>query len=273
MREMGKHTMKWSIFYHQCKQLSGEDVAQLVLPKGLRDVVLKSLHDYMEHLGIERTTDLLRSRFLLPKMSQDAEQYVNNCGECITRKSTCPQAAPLHQIVSSGPVDFVCVDFLSMEPDSKGISIVLVVTDHVTRYATKNQKAQIVANIMGDGYFVHYGLPTSIQSAQGRDFESHLIQGILKVMGIRKSRTTPYHPLGDPQPERLTEHYSLLDTLNHQKKHKWSHYVGYFVHAYNSTKCDATGYSLYILMSLWTCALIPLQMVKRMIATLALWRS
>ncbi|KAJ8385587.1 hypothetical protein AAFF_G00184490 [Aldrovandia affinis] len=90
----------------------------------------------MGHLGVERTTDLLQDRFYWPKMAWDAEKYVKNCGECVTRKIPCKKAAPLHQIVSRGPMDLVCIDFLSMEPDSKGISNVLVVTDHFTRILT-----------------------------------------------------------------------------------------------------------------------------------------
>lgn len=63
------------------------------------------------------------------------EEYIKNCGECVTHKTPIQRAAPLHHIVSHGPMDLVCMDFLSMEPDSKGISNVLVVTDHFTRYA------------------------------------------------------------------------------------------------------------------------------------------
>lgn len=40
----------------------------------------------------------------------------------------------------------------------------------------------------------------------------------------------------------------MLGTLSNEKKHQWSQQVGYLVHAYNSTKCDATGYSPYFLM-------------------------
>lgn len=73
-------------------------------------------------------------------------------------------------------MDLVCTDFLSMEPDSRGISNVLRITDHFTRYAqafpTKNQKALTVAKILVEKYFVHYGLHTQINSDQGRDFES-----------------------------------------------------------------------------------------------------
>lgn len=145
------------------------------------------------------------------------------------------------------------MDFLSMEPDSKGISNVLVVTDHFTRYAqafpTRSQKAPVVAKVLMEKYFVHYGLPSRIHSDQGRDFESRLIRELLTLMGIRKSRTTPYHLQGDPQPERFNRTLiSMLSTLGQEKKRSWSQHVPYLVHAYNSTKCDATGYSPYHLM-------------------------
>lgn len=97
--------------------------------------MLRSLHDEMGHLGVERTTDLVRSRFFWPKMAHEVEQYIKNYGQCVTLKTPCNKYAPLHQIVSSGPLDLICIDFLSVEPDSKGISNVLVITDHFTRCA------------------------------------------------------------------------------------------------------------------------------------------
>lgn len=106
-----------------------------------------------------------------------------------------------------------------------------------------------MAKILVDKYFIHYGLPARIHSDQGRDFESRLIRELLMMMGIRKSRTTPYHPQGDPQPERFNRTLlSMLGTLSREKKSQWSQHVGYLVHAYNSTKCDATGYSPYFLL-------------------------
>lgn len=216
-------------------------------------MVMRAMHDDLGHLGQERTVDLLRSRFFWPRMFFDVEEYIKNCGECVTYKTPVQRAAPLHQIISHGPMDLVCMDFLSMEPDSKGISNVLVVTDHFTRYAqafpTRSQKAPVVAKVLMEKYFVHYGLPSRIHSDQGRDFESRLIRELLTLMGIRKSRTTPYHPQGDPQPERFNRTLlSMFGTLGREQKRSWSQHVPYLVHAYNSTKCDATGYSPYHLM-------------------------
>lgn len=68
-------------------------------------------------------------------MGLDVETYVRNCGRCIARKTIPQKAATLNQLTSSGPLELVCIDFLSKEPDSKGFANVLVVTDHFTRYA------------------------------------------------------------------------------------------------------------------------------------------
>lgn len=249
-REAGKLSMKEGLLYHYSKRSSGDTVGQMVLPKEFREMVMRAVHDDLGHLGQERTVDLLRSRFFWPRMFLDVEEYIKNCGECVTHKTLVQRAAPLHQITSHGPMDLVYMDFLSMEPDSKGISNVLVVTDHFTRYAqafpTKSQKAPVVAKVLMEKYFVHYGLPSRIHSDQGRDFESRLIRELLTLMGIRKSRTTPYHPQGDPQPERFNRTLlSMLSTLGRERKRSWSQHVPYLVHAYNSTKCDAPYHLMF----------------------------
>ena len=154
---------------------------------------------------------------------------------------------------SDGPMDLVCMDFLSIEPDSRNICNVLVVTDHYTRYAqafaTKDQKASTVARVLWEQYFVHYGLPRRVHSDQGRDFESRLIHELLSMLGIKKSRTTPYHPQGDPQPERFNRTLlDMLGTLETKDKCQWSKHLSHLVHAYNCTRNDSTGYSPYFLM-------------------------
>lgn len=251
-REVGRLVIRGGLLFRRRKKV-GEEALQLVLPAEFREQVLYSLHDDMGHLGAERITELLRTRFYWPKMAHVVEEYVKDCGLCVTRKTPCKRAAPLHHIVSSGPMDLVCIDFLSMEADSRGISNVLIVTDHFTRYAqafpSRNQKALTVAKILFEKYFVHYGLPARIHSDQGRDFESRLIKELLSTLGVRKSRTTPYHPQGDPQPERFNRTLlSMLGTLGQEKKRSWSQHVASLVHAYNSTKSDATGFSPYYLM-------------------------
>lgn len=127
--------------------------------------------------------------------------------------------------------------------------LLTIFTRYAQAYTTKEQKALTVAKTLGEKLFVHYGLPNRIHSDQGRDFESKLIKEMLNVLGIQKSQTYPYHPQGDPQPERFNQTLlNMLGTLNPSKKSKWSQYIPQLVHVYNSTQNESTGYSPYFLM-------------------------
>lgn len=88
-----------------------------------------------------------------------------------------------------------------------------------------------------------------MHSDQGTDFESRLIHDVLSALGVEKSRTTPYHPQGDPQPERFNRTLlNMLGTLDPMRKKRWSQHIGHLVHAYNCTSNEATGFSPYYLM-------------------------
>lgn len=107
--------------------------------------ILRSLHNECGHLGVERTSELLKDRFYWPAMANEVEQYIKTCGRCILRTQLPQRSAALNQITGTGPLDLVSIDFLQIEPDSKGTTNVLVVTDYYTRYAqafpTGDQKA------------------------------------------------------------------------------------------------------------------------------------
>lgn len=251
MREWNKFEVKNGVLYRK-RMDQGRVLRQLVLPKNLREMVLTSLHDDMGHLGLERTLDLLRYRFYWPKMADAVERKIKTCERCIRRKSPPQRAAPLVNIQTSRPMELVCMDFLSVEPDSSNAKDILVITDHFTKYAiaipTKDQKARTVARCLWDNFLLHYGFPEKLHSDQGPDFESRTIQELCKVAGIRKVRTTPYHPRGNPVERFNRTLLQMLGTLENDKKAHWKEFVKPLVHAYNCTKNDVTGYSPYEMM-------------------------
>ncbi|XP_053878901.1 uncharacterized protein LOC128834319 [Malaclemys terrapin pileata] len=218
-----------------------------------RALAMRALHDDFGHLGMERTLELLRSRFYWPRMAEDVRRKCETCARCVQRKTLLTRAAYLKNITSTKPLELVCINFLSLEVDKRNTGNILVVTDHYTRYAqaypTRDQRATTVARVLWEKYFSVYGFPARIHSDQGRDFESHLLKEVLRIAGIKKSRTTPYHPQGDPQPERFNQTLlDMLGTLRPEQKATWSQHVAYLVHAYNATKNDATGVTPYLLM-------------------------
>ncbi|KAJ8009461.1 hypothetical protein DPEC_G00089120 [Dallia pectoralis] len=251
LREWNKLTVLGGVLYRKRKE-DAQTHYQLVLPEALRSLVLKSLHDDMGHMGAERTLDLIRKRFYWPKMSAEVETKVKTCNRCIRRKTMPEKAAPLVNIIATRPLELVCMDFLSVEPDSSNTKDILVITDHFTKYAvavpTPNQKARTVAKSLWDHFFVHYGIPEKLHSDQGPDFESRTIKELCELIGTQKIRTTPYHPRGNPVERFNRTLLNMLGTLENQKKSHWRDYVKPLVHAYNCTKNETTGFTPYELM-------------------------
>jgi len=253
LREFGRLKLQQDVMYRVTVPPGRNCRSQLILPEKFRVTVMKSLHDDSGHLGTDKTYGLIKERFYWPKMKSDVEEHCKNCARCIKRKTLPKKMAPLFHMQIDGPMDLVCMDFLSIEPDKSNTENVLVITDHYTRYAqafpTKDQKAATVAKVLLEKYFIHYGLPKRMHSDQGRDFESRLIRELLSSLGVEKSRTTPHHPQGDPQPERFNRTLlNMLGTLEPNEKRHWSKHISHLVHAYNCTTNEATGFSPYYLM-------------------------
>ncbi len=150
--------------------IGGEPLFQLVLPKAFRQVALSELHYSVGHLGIERTVDLVHQRFYWPRMALDVEEKIKTCERCVRRKAKTERHAPLVNIVTSRPLELVCMDYLSLEPDGKGTKNILVITDHFTKYAvavpTSDQKVKTVAKALWNHFLIHYGFPERLHSDQ-----------------------------------------------------------------------------------------------------------
>ena len=120
-------------------------------------------------------------------------------------------------------MELVCIDFLSLERSKGGQEHILVITDHFTRYAqafpTRNQLAKTTVSVLFDQFIVHYGFPARIHSDQGRNFESAVIKELCNIAGVQKSRTTPYHPMGNGLVDRFNQTLlNMLGTLQDSQK-------------------------------------------------------
>ena len=250
-REFDRLHLISGVLYRVITDEKGMKWRQLVLPPSQRLTAMKGVHDDVGHCGYQSAIRLARQRFFWPFMPSSIEKHCKTCERCICRKSR-GQTAAMESIQSTMPMDLVCIDFLSIEPDNKGIKDVLVITDHFTKYAlaipTRNQTAKVVAETLWENLICHYGWPRRLHSDQGRDFESRIISELCKMGGITKTRTTPYHPQGNPVERYNRTLLDMLGTLNDSQKSEWRKYVKPMTHAYNCRISESTGYSPYYLM-------------------------
>ena len=133
---------------------------------------------------------------------------------------------------------------------ARGNKHLLVIMDYFTKWCeafpTKDQRASTVAEVLVSRVFSRFGPPAIIHSDQGRNFESHLMHEICRLMGIHKSRTTAYHPQCDGQVERQNRTLqNILSSFVSQHKDDWDNWVALAVYAYNTSCHESTGFSPY----------------------------
>lgn len=124
-------------------------------------------------------------------MAVDIEHKVKTCGQCVSRKALPEKASPLVNITTSSPLQLICMDFLSIEPDQSNTKDILVIMDFFTKYAlvilTPNQTAKAVVKSLWEHFISLCGYPECRHSDQGPDFESCLIQELCDIAGIEKN--------------------------------------------------------------------------------------
>lgn len=229
-------------------------VLQIVIPEALRTEILADLHEGVAGEA-EKTLARLRERFYWPGHYNDVKEWCPKCAVCASRKSPAPKArAPLQSIVTSRPLELVASDIVGPLPESPAGNIyILVVADYFTRYVKAypipNQEATTVAHQLVDQFFMRFSPPERLHSDQGRNFESSLIAKTCKLLGVEKSRTTPYHPQSDGLVERFNR--TLLDMLATaviDKPFNWEEHLPCLCSAYNTSVHPTTGYSPFTLM-------------------------
>ena len=88
-----------------------------------------------------------------------------------------------------------------------------------------------------------------LHSDKGANFESKVIRKLCEIAGVKKSRTTPYHPMGNGMVEQYNKTLlNMLGTLSDNQKSDWKSHVSTMTHAYNAAEHESTGYAPFYLI-------------------------
>ena len=230
---------------------------QLIVPATLVPEVIRQNHDpvYAAHPGTKRTHDLIALHFWWPGMRKAITEYVRRCDPCQKRKGNNEFVAPLGDVQApTAPFQVTAMDITGpYKVTPRGNKYLLTFIDHFSKYVEAfpiaDQTAETCGRVYATQIVARHGTGAQLITDQGRAFMSSFFQETCRVLGIRRTRTTSYHPASNGVIERW--HRDLHTGMSHYinaSNTNWDTLIPFFLMAHRATPHTVTGYSPFYLL-------------------------
>ena len=195
------------------------------IPADFRRTVFDALHS-LSHPGIRATRRLLISRYVWPGINKDVVQWTRTCQQCQCCKVQRHTVTPFSTFATpDARFDVIHIDIVGPLPPAEGYSYLLTCVDRFTRWPEAIPISAITADTVAkafvSGWISRFGVPSTVTTDRGRQFESALWRELMQLIGSTRCRTTAYHPCANGLVERF--HRQLKTSLKAQPEPtKWT---------------------------------------------------
>lgn len=192
--------------------------------ENFRRVIFDSVHK-LSHPSIRTTTKMVTKKFVWPEVNKDVRNMSKSCVACQKAKVSRHVKSPIGEyLITSKRFDEIHLDIIGPLPPSDGNRFCVTLIDRYTRWPevipVADIKATTVATAIFKEWICRFGVPSSITTDRGSQFESALFTELAMFLGFKHKRTTAYNPACNGMIERW--HRSLKAALGCHNNPHWS---------------------------------------------------
>ncbi|KAL4154132.1 hypothetical protein QTP88_001965 [Uroleucon formosanum] len=194
------------------------------------------------HRGIQQTIKRIQCQYDWEGLKQDVTEFINKCTSCqvnkISNRNT--KQPMIISTTASEPFEKVFIDVVGpLTRTLDGNAYILTMQCDLTKFSIAtpmaNKESNTVAYHFVTSFVCIHGMPQSLVSDQGTEFLSRVFTETCKLIGIKHSTTSPYHPQANGALERsrrtlgeYLRHYVDVDQktgIQLQQKLRESHQI------------------------------------------------
>jgi transposase InsO family protein len=227
-----------------------EDNYKFIVPTKERIHLIHAVHSSVGHAGVSKVLYALRDHYYWPRIGEDVTTQINQCFQCqLMKGNPCRIRAPLQSTIVGEPFERIAIDISGpFHHCGHGHRFILAVIDYFSKYCVliplRRVDAETVARKIISRWITVFGVPIKIHSDRGSNFESELFHELCNLLGILKTKTSPYYPQSDGLVERLFRTVKpMISAVVHERRMEWCEALSVTEMGLRATVQESTGFS------------------------------
>lgn len=224
-----------------------KDKLLFFVPSSMISNVLRTCHDDIGHVGIDKVIHYLTRVYWFPNMRNTVKEYISNCLKCLEFSPMSGKREGFLHSIPKGDTPFHTVHldhYGPLEKSTRGYKHIFAIIDGFTKfirlYPCKSTDTEEVIKHLKD-YFRCYSKPFRIISDRGSCFTSQLFERFVSEESVVHVLVATGTPRANGQIERFNRMLTPMLAKLVENPSDWDNVLNKVEYAMNNTVCRSTG--------------------------------